>query len=81
MAGRAATPQGSKLGNINNMPNRKCLPSINFSVPFARWSHFYVSIDWTINEYSVNCRQILVIMSGLLETDDADLLESDIFKR
>jgi hypothetical protein len=28
------------------MPNRKYLPSINFSVPFARWSHFYVSIDW-----------------------------------
>jgi hypothetical protein len=24
------------------------------------------------NEYSVNCRQILVVMSGLLETDDAD---------
>jgi hypothetical protein len=48
MAGRAATPQGRKLGNINNMPNRKYLPSINFSVPFARWSHFYVSIDWTM---------------------------------
>jgi hypothetical protein len=47
MAGRATTPQGRKLGNINNMPNRKYLPSINFSVPFARWSHFYVSIDWT----------------------------------
>jgi hypothetical protein len=47
MAGRMATPQGPKLGNINNMPNRKYLPSINFSVPFARWSHFYVSIDWT----------------------------------
>jgi hypothetical protein len=48
MAGRATTPQGRKLGNINNMPNRRYLPSINFSVPFARWSHFYVSIDWTI---------------------------------
>jgi hypothetical protein len=47
MAGRAATPQGRKLGNINNMPNRGYLPSINFSVPFARWSHFYVSLDWT----------------------------------
>jgi hypothetical protein len=47
MAGRAATPQGRKLGNINNMPNRRYLPSINFSVPYARWSHFYVSIDWT----------------------------------
>jgi hypothetical protein len=47
MAGRATTPQGCKLGNINNMPNRRYLPSINFSVPFARWSHFYVSIDWT----------------------------------
>jgi hypothetical protein len=47
MAGRAATPQGRKLGNINNMPNKRYLPSINFSVPFARWSHFYVSIDWT----------------------------------
>jgi hypothetical protein len=44
MAGRAVTPQGR---NINNMPNRRYLPSINFSVPFARWSHFYVSIDWT----------------------------------
>jgi hypothetical protein len=50
MAGRAATPQGRKLGNINNMPNRRYLPSINFSVPFARWSHFYVSIDWTTYE-------------------------------
>jgi hypothetical protein len=49
MAGRAASPQGRKLGNINNIPNRKYLPSINFSVPVARWSHFYVSIDWTIN--------------------------------
>jgi hypothetical protein len=49
MAGRATTPQGRKLGNINNMPNRKYLPSINFSVPFARWSHFYVSIDWTMS--------------------------------
>jgi hypothetical protein len=29
------------------MPNRRYLPSINFSVSFARWSHFYVSIDWT----------------------------------
>jgi hypothetical protein len=48
MAGRAATPQGRKLGNINSMSNRKYLPSINFSVPFARWNHFYVSIDWTI---------------------------------
>jgi hypothetical protein len=48
MVGRAATPQGRKLGNINNMPNRKYLPCINFSVPFARWSHFYVSIDWNI---------------------------------
>jgi hypothetical protein len=47
MAGRAATPQGRKLGNINNMPNRRYLPSINFFVLFARWSHFYVSIDWT----------------------------------
>jgi hypothetical protein len=47
MAGRAANPQGRKLRNINNMPNRKYLPSINFSVPFARWSHFCVSIDWT----------------------------------
>jgi hypothetical protein len=37
MAGRTATPQGRKLGNINNMPNRKYLPSINFPVPFARW--------------------------------------------
>jgi hypothetical protein len=46
MAGRATTPQGRKLGNINNMPNRRYLPSINFSVPFAKWSHFYVSIDW-----------------------------------
>jgi hypothetical protein len=45
MAGRAATPQGRKLGNINNMPDRRYLPSINFSAPFARWSHFYVSID------------------------------------
>ncbi|KAH0819259.1 hypothetical protein GEV33_003532 [Tenebrio molitor] len=26
MAGRAATPQGRKLGNINNMPNRRYLP-------------------------------------------------------
>jgi hypothetical protein len=49
MAGRAATPQGRKLGNINNMPDRRYLPSINFSAPFARWSHFYVSIDWTIS--------------------------------
>jgi hypothetical protein len=54
MAGRAATPQGRKLGNINNMPNRKYLPSINFSVPFARWSHFYVSIDWTIMGVEIN---------------------------
>jgi hypothetical protein len=46
MTGRAATPQGRKLGNINNMPNRKYLPSINFFLPFARWSHFYVSIDY-----------------------------------
>jgi hypothetical protein len=51
MAGRATTPQGRKLGYINNMPNRRYLPSINFSVPFARWSHFYVSIDWTNGEY------------------------------
>jgi hypothetical protein len=34
-----------------------------------------------VNEYSVNCRQILVVMSGLLETDYADLLKSDVFKR
>jgi hypothetical protein len=47
MAGRAAPPQGRKLSNINNMPNRRYLPNINFSVPFARWSHFYVCIDWT----------------------------------
>jgi hypothetical protein len=40
MAGRATTSQGRKLGNINNMPNRRYLPSINFSVPLARWSHF-----------------------------------------
>jgi hypothetical protein len=52
MAGRATTPQGRKLGNINNMPNIRYLPSINFSVPFARWSHFYVSIDWTIRNKS-----------------------------
>jgi hypothetical protein len=45
MVGRVTTPQGRKLNNINNMLNRKYLPSINFSVPFARWSHFYVSID------------------------------------
>jgi hypothetical protein len=45
--GASGNPQGRKLGNINNNPNRKYLPSINFSVPFARWSHFYVSIDWT----------------------------------
>jgi hypothetical protein len=51
MAGRATTPQSRKLGNSNNMPNRRYLPSINFSVPFARWSHFYVSIDWTILFY------------------------------
>jgi hypothetical protein len=50
MAGRATTPQGRKLGNINNMPNRRYLPSINNSVPFARWSHFDVSIDWTNNK-------------------------------
>jgi hypothetical protein len=35
MAGRTATPQGRKLDNINNMPNRRYLPSVNFSVPFA----------------------------------------------
>jgi hypothetical protein len=56
MAGRAATPQGRKLGNINNMPNRKYLPTINFSVPFARWSHFYVSIDWTTSRYLTTFR-------------------------
>jgi hypothetical protein len=56
MAGRAATPQGRKLGNINNMPNRKYLLSINFSVPFARWSHFYVSIDWTTTLSSFNAK-------------------------
>jgi hypothetical protein len=53
MTTRAATPQGRKLSNINNMPNRRYLPSINFSVPFARWSHFYVSIDWTTGEVNV----------------------------
>jgi hypothetical protein len=52
MAGRAATPQGRKLGSINKMRNRKYLPIINFSVPFARWSHFYVSIDWTIRKFA-----------------------------
>jgi hypothetical protein len=36
MAGRAATPQGRTLNNINNMPDRRYLPSINFSVTFAR---------------------------------------------
>jgi hypothetical protein len=35
MAGRAATPQGRKLNNIYNMPDRRYLPSINFSVPFV----------------------------------------------
>jgi hypothetical protein len=30
MAGRAATPQGRTLSNINNMPNRRYLPSIKF---------------------------------------------------
>ncbi|KAH0819250.1 hypothetical protein GEV33_003541 [Tenebrio molitor] len=34
--GGAATPQGRKLNNINNMPDRRYLPSLNFSVPFAR---------------------------------------------
>jgi hypothetical protein len=46
MAGRATTPEGRKLGNINNMPNGRYLPSINFSVPFA-----IVSIDWTCIVY------------------------------
>jgi hypothetical protein len=54
MAGRATPPQGRKLGNINTMPNRRYLPSINFSVPFARWSHFYDSIDWTNETFSCN---------------------------
>jgi hypothetical protein len=75
MAGRATTPQGRKLGNINNMPNRRYLPSINFSVPFARWSHFYVSIDWTIPKSKIfkflkrDCGTIPVaqIISGKIE--------------
>jgi hypothetical protein len=33
------------------MPNRKYLPSINFSVPFARWSDFYVSTKVDIKWY------------------------------
>jgi hypothetical protein len=67
MAGRAATPQGRKLGNINNMPNRKYLPSINFSVPFARWSHFYVSmVTQTVlknkaNILSSRCVRVIVL--------------------
>jgi hypothetical protein len=66
MAGRAATPQGRKLGNINNMPNRKYLPSINFSVPFARWSHFYVSIDWTIKLLWLEGHKLASITEGVI---------------
>jgi hypothetical protein len=40
MTGRAATPQGHKLNNINNMPNRRYLPSINLKK---------LPIDWTIS--------------------------------
>jgi hypothetical protein len=34
--GERQPPQGRKLNNINNMPDRRYLPSINFAVPFAR---------------------------------------------
>jgi hypothetical protein len=78
MAGRAATPKGRKLGNINNMPNRRYLPSINFSVLFARWSHFYVSIDWTItfiirfvhHNKNTNIAQIHEHILGFCSIDD-----------
>jgi hypothetical protein len=42
--GEQQPPKVANIGNINNMPNRRYLPSINFSVPFARWSDFYVSM-------------------------------------
>jgi hypothetical protein len=68
MTGRAATPQGRNLGNINNMPNKKYLPSINFFVPFATWSHFYVSIDWTIVFWYLKIKSgIQVIKSYFVE--------------
>jgi hypothetical protein len=44
MAERAATPQGRKLGNINNMPNRKYLPSINFSVYLLQGGAIFMSL-------------------------------------
>jgi hypothetical protein len=46
VAGRAATPQGRKLNNINNMPDRRYLPSINFSVSFAKVK-LPIDFDWT----------------------------------
>jgi hypothetical protein len=45
MVGRAATPQGRKLNNINNMPDRRYLPSIDFFVPFARLNSLLIGLS------------------------------------
>jgi hypothetical protein len=45
MARRAATPQGRKLNNMNNMLDRRYLPSINFSVPFARYPIVWIKMQ------------------------------------
>jgi hypothetical protein len=45
MAGRTAIPQGRKLNNINNIPDRRYLPSINFSVPFARLNSLLIGLN------------------------------------
>jgi hypothetical protein len=44
MAGRAATPQGRKLNNINNMPDRRYLPSI------CTFCKVKLPIDWTTTQ-------------------------------
>jgi hypothetical protein len=78
MTGRAATPQGRKLGNINNMPNRKYLPSINFFVPFARWNHFYVSIDWTIVFWYLKIKSEIQVIKSYFVDRGIFLSEIDI---
>jgi hypothetical protein len=47
MAGRAALPKVANSAILIICLIEDTCQVLNFSVPFARWSHFYVSIDWT----------------------------------
>jgi hypothetical protein len=68
MAGRAATPQGRKLNNINNMPDRKYLPSINFlyllqsKTPFIFYFKSFISLSGVLPTFYFRLSPFLTIL-------------------